>query len=79
MSILYSKRILSQTRILVIDSSDDQYSLKKNISSEYTYINSTSIDEIYSLIREKKVDIVLSLTQIDELSLKEIIRLCSIY
>lgn len=79
MSILYSKRILSQTRILVIDSSDHQYSLKKNISSEYTYINSTSIDEIYSLIREKKVDIVLSLTQIDELSLKEIIRLCSIY
>ncbi len=71
--------MISRTRILVIDSPENQYSLEKNISSEYMYIHSTAIDEIYTMIREKRVDIVLSLTQLSDTSVKEIVRLCSIY
>ena len=79
MSILYRWHMISRTRILVIDSPENQYSLEKNISSEYMYIHSTAIDEIYTMIREKRVDIVLSLTQLSDTSVKEIVRLCSIY
>ncbi|MDD2693974.1 MAG: exopolysaccharide biosynthesis polyprenyl glycosylphosphotransferase [Candidatus Gracilibacteria bacterium] len=78
---LYQKNILSKKRILVIETKEENpYQLTPHPSIEYISIDASRYADIYSMIREKKVDAVLSmLGKRETKNTIEIIKLCEIY
>ena len=81
MNVLYHLGKLPRKKILVIRSEKETpYILIEHPSLEYMYASSKSFPAIYALIREKKVDTILSmLGKWDTQEIEEMVKLCEIY
>lgn len=76
--ILYNRNIIPKQQVLIIWKEDDK-SLKNDISTNYIYLNPEKIIDIENKIRQRKIDRVLLIANIDEEEKRQIIKLCSIY
>lgn len=81
MNWFYQKGVLSKKKILVIESGEESpYILTEHPSIEYIYQSARNYGDIFTLIREKKIDTVLSILGKKETrETLEIIKLCEIY
>ena len=81
MNHLYEHGVLRKKRILILSSTEETpYTFSSHPSIEYLSLRATESEEIFALIREKKIDSILSILGKNETKKTlEIIKLCEIY
>lgn len=80
MGIWYKKWYLKKKQILVIwEDTIEWHRLEKTAFIHFIFHKSENIEEIHTLIREKKVETVLSLYGDQNKEIQEIVELCAIY
>ncbi len=81
MRLLYREWYLEKKNILILtEIGNTQYHIDQDPDATYIYKSIENIEEVYTLIREKKIDKILLLDEkIQEIDKQELISLCSIY